>query len=84
MKKQTSYSTLTNNSYAIWQSIIFSFALALGLAFGAAQTTSAQQPSEISVEVGKIKSKSVKKQVNPNSVNIAVNRPAIAKEPAAK
>lgn len=79
MKKQTLFSILTNNTRPLWQSIIFSFVLALGLAFGGAQTASAQQPSELSVEVGQIKSKSLKRQVYPNSINIAVNSPAIAR-----
>lgn len=73
MKKQKPFSTL-NNSFTVLWSIIFLSALI----FGMAQAVLAQQPSVISLEVGEIKSKTPKKQVNPESVNILVNRPTIA------
>lgn len=73
MKKQKLFSAL-NNSFTVRRSIIFLFAVF----FGIAQTASAQQPSKVTVEIGKSKCNKLKKPVNPN-VQKTVNRPTFAK-----
>jgi hypothetical protein len=79
MKTQKLFSTLKSKPRVILRSIICLLVVVLGLYFGATENTFAQSPQEVSVEVGRIKSNRLRRQVNADSINITVNRPIVAR-----